>query len=103
MAQTLGFDPTLKVKTCLNRENGPRGRPSHEAFSVSPQGTLEISSTTGQPPSLLRDHFNSPRPSPQRPQYPYLYRCLKQKLEHSLRASLYKRSVVRQGKEATHT
>ena len=49
MAQTSGFDPTTKVKTCfdckmfdvanwvacLNRENGPGGRPSHEALSVS--------------------------------------------------------------------
>ena len=46
MAQTSGFDPTLKVKTCfdckmfdvtnwverLNGEDGPRGTPSHEAF-----------------------------------------------------------------------
>ena len=28
---------------CLNGENGPRGMPSHEALSVSPQGALEIS------------------------------------------------------------
>ena len=49
MAQTLGFDPMTQVKTCfdckmfdvanwvacLNRENGPRGTPSHEALSVS--------------------------------------------------------------------
>ena len=37
---------------CLNGENGPGGMPSHEALSVSPQGALEISSVTGQPPSL---------------------------------------------------
>ena len=66
MAQTPGFDPTTQVKTCfdckmfdvanwvasLNGEDGPGGTPSHEALSVSPQGALEISSVTGQPPSL---------------------------------------------------
>ena len=35
----------------LNGENGPIGTTSHEALSVSHQGALEISSTTGQPPS----------------------------------------------------
>ena len=35
----------------LNGENGPRGTTSLETLSVSPQGALEISSTTGQPPS----------------------------------------------------
>ena len=64
MAQTSGFYPTPQVKTCfdckmfddsnwvarLNGENGPGGTTSHEALSVSPQGALEISSTTGQPP-----------------------------------------------------
>ena len=59
LAQTSGFDPTTQVNTCfdckmfdvanwvacLNRENGPRGTPSHEALSVSPQGALVISST----------------------------------------------------------
>ena len=100
MAQTSGFDPTSQVKTCfdykmfnvanwvarLNGEDGPRGTPSHEALSVSPQGALEISSVTGQPPSLDRNHFIPPRlvakshkrdercrPSSQRPQYPTLY------------------------------
>ena len=38
------------------------------------------------------------RPSPPRPQYPNLYRRLKRMLGLSLRANLYKRSVVRQGK-----
>ena len=89
--------------------------PSHEALSVSPQGTLEISSVVGHPPSLVRDHFCSPgvvaksrkrderrRPPPQRTQYPNRYRRLKRRLGHSLRASLYRRSVVRQGKKATH-
>ena len=127
MAQTSGFDPLLKVKTCfdfkmfdvawhlwvacLNGENGPGGIPSHEALSVSPEGALEISSVVAQPPSLDREHFSTPRavpeshkpdkgrrPSSQRPQYPNLYRRLKRRLGRSLRASLYKRSVVRQGK-----
>ena len=35
---------------CLNGEDGPRGTPLYEALSVSPQGALEISSVTGQPP-----------------------------------------------------
>ena len=66
MAQTSGFDPTTQVKTCfdckmfdvtnwvacLNGENGPRGMPSHDALSVSPQVALEISSVVGQSPSL---------------------------------------------------
>ena len=65
----------LKVKTCfdfkmfdvgnwvacLNGENGPGGMPSHEVLSVSPQGALEISSVVGQPHSLDRDHFSTPR------------------------------------------
>ena len=98
MAQTSGFDPTTQVKTCfdckmfdvanrvacLNGENGPGGTPLHEALSVSPQGALEISS--GQPPSLDRNHFSTPRvvaeshkrdercsPSSQRPQYIQLF------------------------------
>ena len=37
------------------------GTPSHEALSVSPQGALEISSVAGQPPSLARNHFITPR------------------------------------------
>ena len=124
----LGFDPMLKVKTCfdrfifdvanwvahLNRQDDPGGTPSHEALSVSPQGALEIASVIRQPPSLVRDHFNSPRVvakfhkcdegcrPPQRPQYPNLHKRLKQCLGYSLRASLFKRSVVRQGKKATH-
>ena len=97
IAQTSGFDPMLKVKACfdckmfdvanwvarLNREDSPRGTPSHETLSVSPQGALEISSVVGQPLSLVRDHFSSRRvvaeshkcdegcrPSSPRPQYP---------------------------------
>ena len=122
MAQSSGFDPTLKVKTCfdckmfdvahLNGEDGPGGMPSHEALSVSPQGALEISLVVGHPPSLVIDHFSLPRvvakshkrdegcrSSSQRPKNPNLYRRLKQRLGHSLRASLYKGSVVRQKKD----
>ena len=129
MDQTSGFHPTTQVKTCfdckmfdvanwiacLNGENGPLGMPSHEVLSVSPQGALEISSVVGQPPSLDRNHFSTPRvvaeshkrdercrPSSQRPQYPTLYRHLKQRLGRSFRASLYKGCIVRQGKKATH-
>ena len=100
---------------CLNGENGPRRTPSHEALSVSPQGALEISSVFRQLPSLDRNHFSTPRvvaeshkrdetcrPSSQRPQYPTLYRRLKRRVGCSLRANLYKGSVVRKGKKATH-
>ena len=75
MAQTSEFYPTTQVKTCfdckmfdvtkwvacLNRENGPRGMPSHETLSVSPQGALEISSVIEQPPSLDKNHYSTPR------------------------------------------
>ena len=104
MAQTSGFDPTLKIKTCfdckmfdvanpvacLNGEDGPGESPLPEALSFSPQGARKISSAVGHTPSLGRDHFSSPRvvaksckceegcrPSPQRPQYLNLYRHLK--------------------------
>ena len=129
MAQTSGFDPTTQVKTCfdckmfdvanwvacLNGEDGPGGTPSHEALLVSSQGALEISSVTGQSPSLDRCHFCTPRlvaesckrdercrPSSQRPQYPTLYRRLKRRLGRSLRSKIYPGSVVRPGKRATH-
>ena len=129
MAQTSGFDPTTQVKTCFdckmfdvsnwvaspNGENGPRGTPSHEALSVPTQGALEISSVTGQPPSLDRSHLCTPRlvagscerderirHSSQRPQYPTLYRRLKRRLGRSLRTKFYQGSVVRPGKKATH-
>ena len=129
MAQTSGFDPTTQVKTCfdckmfdvsnwiarLDGENGPRGMAPHEALPVSPQGALEISSVTGQPPSLDRSHLCTPRlvaesykrderlrPSFQRPQYPTLYRRLKRRLGRSLRAKLYQRSVVTPRKKASH-
>ena len=99
----------------LNREDGPGGTPSHEALSISSQGALEISSVIGQPLSLDKVHFCTPRlmaesckcderrrPSSQRPQYPTLYRCLKQRLGLSLRTKFYKGSVVRSGEKATH-
>ena len=75
MAQTSGFDPMVKSKHvlttgCLMSLIGllastekmvPGGMPSHEALSVSPQGAVEISSVVGHTPSLVRDHFSSPR------------------------------------------
>ena len=94
-----GFYPIPQVKTCfdckmfdvsnwvasLNGKIGPIGTTSHEPPSVSHQGALEISSTTGQPPSLDRSHLCTPRlvaesckrderlrPSSQRPRYPTL-------------------------------
>ena len=39
----------------------PEVTPSHEAVSVSSQGALEISSVAGQPPSLHRNDFCTPR------------------------------------------
>ena len=100
---------------CLNQDYGPGGTPSHEALSVLPQRALEISSVTGQPPSLDRSHFSTSRlvaksltrdlrcrPSSQRPQYPTLYRRLKRRLGRSLRSKFYKGSVVRLGKKAAH-
>ena len=42
------------------------------------------------------------RQTSQRPQHPTLYRRLKRRLGSSLRPNLYKGSVVRQGKKATH-
>ena len=39
----------------------PGGMPSHEALSVLSQGTLEISSVTGHPASVDRNHFCTPR------------------------------------------
>ena len=129
MAQTSGLDSKTQVKTCLdckmfdvtnwvaclNGENVPGGMPSHESLSVSPQGALEISSVTGQPPSLDRSHCSTLRlvakslkrdercrPSSQRPQYPTLYRRLERRLGRSLRSKFYKGSVVRPGKKATH-
>ena len=100
---------------CLNGENGPGGTPSHEAFSVSSQGALEISSVAGQPPSLDKaiaahlDWWQNPSNvmkgadlHPKRPQYPTIYRRLKRRLGRLLRSKFYKGSVVRPGKKATH-
>ena len=69
------------------------GAPSHETLSVPSQRELKISSVTGHPPLLIRDHFSSPRvvakpcqraeglrPSSQRPQYPNLYWCFKHRV-----------------------
>ena len=99
----------------LNGENAPIGTTSHETLSVSHQGALEISSTTGQPPSLDRSHPCTPAlvaesckrderlsPSSQRPQYPTLYRRLKRRLGRLFRTKFYSRSVVTPGKRATH-
>ena len=95
MAQTSGLHPKNKVRACfdckmldvanwvarLSAEDGPRQSLSYETPSVTSQGALKVSSVAGQPPSLVRDHFSSPRvvaktcqhtegfrPSPQRPQ-----------------------------------
>ena len=129
MAQTSGFDPTTQVKTCFDckmfdvanwvacliGENGPGGRPSHDTFSVSSQGALEISSVAGQPPSLDRSHCSPPRlvakslqrdercrPSSQGPQYSTLYRHPKRRLGRLLRSKFYKGPVVRSRKKSTH-
>ena len=127
MAQTSGFDLTSQVKTCfdckmfdvaywvacLNGENGPGGTPSHEALSVSSQGALE-SLEPGQPLSLDRNHFCTPRLVVEphkhrevqtfipRPQYPTLYRRLKRRLGRSLRSMFYKRICGQARKQATH-
>ena len=111
MGQTSGFDPTTQVKTCfdckmfdvatwvacLNGENGPGGRLHMRPFQLH----LKVSSVAGQPLSLDRNHFCTPRlvvkshkhdercrPSSQRPQHPTLYRRLKQMLGRSLRTNL---------------
>ena len=78
----------------------PDGHLHMRPFQFHPQGALEISSDTGQPPSLDRNHFCAPRlvaeshkrdercrPSSQRPQYPTLYRRLKQRLGCSIGAT----------------
>ena len=113
MAQTSGFDPTLKVKTCydckmfdvanwvpcLSGKDGPGGSPSHGALSVSSRGALVISAVIGHTASLVRDHFSLLRVlaqpckhnadcklSPQRPQCTNL--LPQTKVGRSLRASL---------------
>ena len=52
------FDVTHWVAS-INRKNGPRRPPSHETFSVTSQGELDISSVVGQAPSLVRLHNSS--------------------------------------------
>ena len=107
MAQSSGFDLTFKVKhvlttRCLMSLIGllastekmvPEGRLHMRLlFSFTSRSTGDIISR-GQPSSLVRDHFSSPRvvaksckcdegcrPSSQRPQYPNLYRRLKRRL-----------------------
>ena len=125
MAQTSGFDPTTQIKTCFDCKifevanwvdslNGEGGTPSHEALSISSQGALDISSVTGQPPSLDRSNFCTPTllaephkcddrcESPSQRPHSTLYRRLKRRLGHSLKPKFLKGSVVRQGKKATH-
>ena len=124
MAQTSGFEPKTQVKTCfdckmfdvanwvacLNGENGPGGTPSHEALSISPQGALEISSVAGQLPSLDRNHFSTPRVVAESPKNDERCRpssrsiqlftdASNRRMGRSLRANLYKGSVVRLGKK----
>ena len=90
----------------------PEGRLHMRTFSFTSRSTGDFLSRLT--PSFL-GHFSKPRlvakshkcderrrPSSQRPQYLTLYRCLKRRLGHSLRANLCKRAVVRQGKKATH-
>ena len=111
MAQTSGFYPMLKVKICfdckmfyvanwvarLNGEDGLRVTPSHEALSVSPQGALEISSVIGshlpwlESISAYLEWWQNPVNVMKGANlYPK-----DQRLGHALRASLYKRSVIK--------
>ena len=83
----------------------PEGR-LHMGLAMAPQGTLEVSSVTGQAPSLVRVHVNSSevvaqsskcpkriRASSKRPQHLALYRCLKRSLGRSRRARQYQQLV----------
>ena len=54
------------------------------------------------PTNMMKSHKHGSDLHPKRPQYPILYRRLKQRLGRSLRASLCKRSVGRQGNKTTH-
>ena len=126
MAQTSGFDPTTQVKTCfdckmfdvanwvacLNAEDGPRGTPSHEALSVSPQGALEISSVVPWTEAISahlewwQNPTNVMKGADLHPKDHSIQLFTDASNEgsqgRSLRASLYKGFVVRQGKKATH-
>ena len=121
MTQTSGFDLTTEVKhvltaRCLMSLIGLLA----STEKMVTEGRLymrpfQISSVAGQPPSLDRSHCSPHRlvakshkrderrrPSSQRPQHPTFYRRLKRRLGRSLRTNLYKGSVVRQRKKATH-
>ena len=99
----------------LTEKMVPVGRLHMRPFRFRFQGALEISSIAGQPPSLDRNDFCTPRllaephkrddrcgPSSQTPQHPTLYRRLKRRLGRSFTSKFYKGSVVRWGKKATH-
>ena len=106
-AQTSGFDPTTQVKhvltaRCLMSLIGllastekmvPEGCLHMRSFQFHLKEHWDILSCPGQPPSLDRNHFSTPRlvaeslkrdercrPSSQRPQYPTLYKRLKRRL-----------------------
>ena len=112
MAQTSGFNPTTQVKTCfdrkmfdvinwvacLNGENGPWGMPSHKTLQFHlkehwryPQSLDSLLSRTEAISAHLvaESHKRDERcrPSSQRPQYPTLFRRLKQRLGLSEQAS----------------
>ena len=93
----------------------PEGRLHMRPFQFSPQGALEISSTTGQPPSLDRSHLCTPgwwqNPAnvmkdshlhPKDHSIQLFTRRLKRSLGRSLRTKFYTRSVVSPGKRAPH-
>ena len=69
MAQSSGFDPMLKVKTCFDAR-----------CLMSLIGLL--ASTEKMVPEVVKSRICDVgrRPSSQRPQYPNLYKCLKQSL-----------------------
>ena len=85
----------------------PGGLPLHETFTVASQGALDISSVAGHP-FLVTDYFSSPRvvakpyqcdegfrTSPQKPQYPNLYRRLKHMFGRSLRAKIFGQTGIK--------
>ena len=125
VAKTAGINPQDNQPVCpdcktfdvahwvasINRKNGPRRSPSHETLSVASQGELDISSVTGQAPSLVRHHNSSSglvaestkcsqrcRSPPPRTQRSSVYRCLKRRLGRSLKSRLYQRTVIRSRK-----
>ena len=75
MAQTSEFDLPSQVKTCfdckmfdvanwvacLNGEDGTRGTPSHETLQFHLKEHWRYPQTIQQPPSLVTDHFGSPK------------------------------------------